>query len=251
MQFTRITFTVAILAACAVWAWHPPRREDLLRSRATGRSRGVPGWLAPRPGAPGAATRRMAGLAAASAVLVALPGLVALLVAPVVGGAVTVALGQVETGRRRREQAAAGLALPETFDLLSASLEAGAPLRHAVAQVGQTGPEATRGALSRVDAMVRVGISDAEAWRSLADDEHWGRAARDLARSSETGTAAAAQLRQLAADARDTRRDDQLKRARAVGVRSVLPLMCCFLPAFLLTGVVPIVAGLLGSVLHR
>ena len=28
-----------------------------------------------------------------------------------------------------------------------------------------------------------------------------------------------------------------------VGVRSVGPLMCCFLPAFLLVGVVPLIAG--------
>ena len=36
-----------------------------------------------------------------------------------------------------------------------------------------------------------------------------------------------------------------VKEARKVGVRSVVPLMACFLPAFILVGVVPIVAGLL------
>ena len=32
-------------------------------------------------------------------------------------------------------------------------------------------------------------------------------------------------------------------RARRAGVSSVMPLMVCFLPAFLLIGVVPIIAG--------
>jgi len=35
-------------------------------------------------------------------------------------------------------------------------------------------------------------------------------------------------------------------RARRVGVRSVLPLMTCFLPSFLLLGVVPIIGGVVG-----
>ena len=38
-------------------------------------------------------------------------------------------------------------------------------------------------------------------------------------------------------------------RAKAVGVRTVIPLGLCFLPAFLLLGIVPVVAGLLGLVL--
>lgn len=37
--------------------------------------------------------------------------------------------------------------------------------------------------------------------------------------------------------------------ARAVGVRSVLPLMTCFLPAFLLLGVVPSVVSAIANAL--
>ncbi len=36
-------------------------------------------------------------------------------------------------------------------------------------------------------------------------------------------------------------------RARAAGVRSVAPLALCFLPAYLLVGVVPVVAGFAGD----
>jgi len=50
-------------------------------------------------------------------------------------------------------------------------------------------------------------------------------------------------------DGRQESRDAAVKSARTVGVRSVIPLMVCFLPAFFLIGVVPIVAGLLTSFL--
>ena len=50
-----------------------------------------------------------------------------------------------------------------------------------------------------------------------------------------------------AAEARALRRARREMAARTVGVRSVLPLVCCFLPAFILVGVVPIIAATLGS----
>lgn len=42
---------------------------------------------------------------------------------------------------------------------------------------------------------------------------------------------------------------DVRARARVVGVRAVLPLGLCFLPGFLLIGVLPVVASLVGQVL--
>jgi pilus assembly protein TadC len=56
-------------------------------------------------------------------------------------------------------------------------------------------------------------------------------------------------LRAHADDARTEARDAAVKAARTVGVRSVVPLMTCFLPAFVLVGVVPIIASLLGDLL--
>ena len=47
----------------------------------------------------------------------------------------------------------------------------------------------------------------------------------------------------LAEDARGDVED----RARAVGVKAALPLGLCLLPAFVLLGIVPVVAGMLGT----
>ncbi|NHB85425.1 hypothetical protein G7085_14540 [Tessaracoccus sp. HDW20] len=71
--------------------------------------------------------------------------------------------------------------------------------------------------------------------------------ARDVARAERSGTALADVLRTHAEDARRDCHDEAQKAARRVGVRSVVPLMVCFLPAFILVGVVPIIAGLLSG----
>ena len=75
--------------------------------------------------------------------------------------------------------------------------------------------------------------------------------ARDLARCAESGTAVALILEVHATEARARARAQREAAARTVGVRSVLPLVCCFLPAFVLVGVVPIVAATIGAVLNR
>lgn len=41
---------------------------------------------------------------------------------------------------------------------------------------------------------------------------------------------------------------ERLKRIKSVAVKSVLPLGVCFLPAFMLLAIVPIVAGLIGGI---
>ena len=86
-------------------------------------------------------------------------------------------------------------------------------------------------------------MSDAVAWRALRDHPTLGPAAVDFARSVESGTMLAETLLHHARSARLARRSDIEASAKAVGVRCVLPLMLCFLPAFLLLGVIPTVVS--------
>jgi len=67
----------------------------------------------------------------------------------------------------------------------------------------------------------------------------------DLARRA--GVPAAALLRAAADDVRDDVAADALAAAERLGVRLVLPLGTCVLPAFVLVGVVPVVVGILSS----
>ena len=141
--------------------------------------------------------------------------------------------------------------LPETLDLLAVCLEAGAPMTNAIATVAAVSQPATAAILHGIDAQLQVGRDPQDAWGSLADHPDWGPPARDAARSARSGTSLVECLRVHADEARRRRREQETKRARSVGVKSVQPLALCFLPAFVLIGVVPLVASLLGTFTGR
>jgi pilus assembly protein TadC len=97
-----------------------------------------------------------------------------------------------------------------------------------------------------------VSIPPQEAWLLLAGDatdDPLAATARTLARADEGGTPPAAALGRLAAEARAVARAAGSQAARRVGVLVVAPLGLCFLPAFVLLGIVPVVAGLAGPLL--
>lgn len=144
--------------------------------------------------------------------------------------------------RRRREEIqrqASGAA-----DLLAACLASGAPVTHAVEAVAQAmGPPIAQ-PLRGVVASLELGADPADAWRSLADEPGLGALGRAVARSAESGAPLATLLPGIADDVRRADRIRAETAARAAGVRAVGPLAACFLPAFLLLGVVPIVVSL-------
>lgn len=190
----------------------------------------------------------------------ALAGLAMTLLVPGLGGAVVAVvaaaamwwfsarLAHPDVARRRRRLAHQ---LPEALSLLASCLAAGSPTRTAIRLVAEVSPEETAAALDVVTSHILVGRSEEEAWRALAKDPLrapvWGRPAVDLARNASSGAAVVEMLRAQARRARAERRGAIEKRARTVGVSSVLPLMVCFLPAFIMVGVVPIIAGLAGN----
>ena len=99
--------------------------------------------------------------------------------------------------------------------------------------------------MSPVSPMTPVSAnSPVSAWSALGADECLRPMARAAARSAETGAPLAQLLSAVAEDQRDESRARAEAMARAAGVRSVAPLAACFLPAFLLIGIVPVVASL-------
>lgn len=240
---------LAVLAAAvAVWGWQgsPPALMRRLAARRT-------------PSA-GSATPRIplrlrvglgAGLAAAIGwTLSDVLGWWAVVVGAALLGGCVWGLGRLVPGWVVRERARVTADLPGALDLMRAVLEAGLPLQVATAAVADAleGPLAER--LRLVLAHLRLGGTEADAWRSLADDPVLHRLARDLTRTVSTGAGLTALLDQHADEAREVRAGLVEQRARAVGVRTVLPLMCCYLPAFLVVGILPIVAGFVTGFLH-
>lgn len=237
------------LLVVAVWLGAPSPRARLRRLDAggVGRSGGavVARVLAGRLGAPPLVQRSALGMAAGLFVALLVPGLVGVLVGVAV--AAVCAVGGGWLWPVAGPDPAVGEQLPGVLDLLAACLEAGAPMWTAVDTVARVSPPATADLLVRVATRMRIGRTESEAWADLAEDHWWGQVAKDVARSARSGTSLVAGLRRHAEDQRRRVAADRQKRARAVGVRSVVPLMACFLPAFVLVGVVPVIAGLLGD----
>ena len=255
------TLAFAVLAGAAVGLWMrgPSRRVVPMASPSDGRAaprRSLFGFLpAPRPDAATLGLR--VAMACAAAVGVgfglaplgggyALVGWLAMLPMVVAG---TLVLGRLESARSRQRRQRLTLDLPLALELLSACLAAGLPLRQATRAVAGAvqGPVAED--LSSVLTLVDLGFSDAEAWLTLRDQQQWAAAAVDLARSVESGTMMVEVLVHHARAARLRRRSALEVRARSVGVRSVLPLMTCFLPSFMLLGVIPTVVSALSAAL--
>jgi Flp pilus assembly protein TadB len=149
--------------------------------------------------------------------------------------------------RAARRRAVADL--PLCADLLAAALRAGAPPDRAAASVADAlgGPLGVR--LERTARSLRLGAGPAEAWTHVADVPGAERLAAAAVRSSTSGGALAGALTRLGDDLRDDRSMAAEASARRAGVLIVLPLGLCFLPAFLLAGLVPVIVAVLGDVL--
>lgn len=139
--------------------------------------------------------------------------------------------------------------LPLGADLMAAALRAGAPVDRAAAAVADAlgGPLGER--LGRTARSLRLGAGAAEAWAHVSDVPGADRLIGAAVRSSASGGALAGALTRLADDLRADRTVAAEAAARRAGVLIVLPLGLCFLPAFLLAGLVPVVVAVLGDVL--
>ena len=139
--------------------------------------------------------------------------------------------------------------LPMAIDLLAACLRGGGAWHESVEAVAEAlgGPLGTE--LSRVAARIRLGADPAEEWLSLTAEPALASLGRAAARAAVGGAPVAATLTRLSRDQRRTAKAAASARARAAGVRAVAPLGLCFLPAFVLLGIVPAVAGIAESVL--
>jgi Flp pilus assembly protein TadB len=175
--------------------------------------------------------------------------LVAATAGPVVAAVVYVGLGKLPGSSVQAENERIVAALPQACDLIAAALQAGLPLRNATEAVADSTPGPLGKALSQLCARVRLGASESEAWLDLSESPGLGQVGRELGRSLERGMAVSGLLAQLAEAARKEATNQAVVKARRVGVRSVMPLMVCFLPAFILLGIVPIIGGVIGGVI--
>jgi pilus assembly protein TadC len=165
------------------------------------------------------------------------------------GFACDVWLSQQPSAAERADRWRFDADLPFAVDLMSAALRAGAAPDAAARVVAEAvgGPVGER--LGRVERALRLGLSSREAWAYLGRSDGAVRVARAADRSTHSGAAFASSLARVAEDLRTDGLHAAEARARTAGVLIVLPLGLCFLPAFVLTGLVPVIVAVVGGVL--
>lgn len=232
-------------AVALLLAWPAPVRWPPAGSPAAGvvgREDRPQGWTAPR--------RRVVAVLAGCAVPVLVPGPLGLgLAVPAAVVAATV-LARVEPVAVRHRREALRHDLPHVVSLLAAALRAGAATEQALRVVARAlpGPAAER--LAGVAARLELGADPEAAWAEAAvRDPALAPLARGLARAHRSGASVATAVERLADELAAEARAQVEDRARAVGVKAAVPLGLCLLPAFVLVGIVPLVAGLMVTVL--
>jgi Flp pilus assembly protein TadB len=218
------------------------------RSSRPGRTRRArPGSPRPRWTPPGGGAVLAAG--------VVLAWVLALVAGPSAAFAASLAAGcgllAVRVARRRgagRARAELADAAPAAIDLLGACLLAGLNPYLALQRVAERSPEALRAELTLVAVDLELGRMPAAALRAAADRtglDELRAAASVLGAAERWGTPPAEALAARAEALRTRARLQAEAEAGRAAVRLAFPLVFCFLPAFVLLVVVPILAGAL------
>lgn len=165
------------------------------------------------------------------------PGIIAGVAA---GAGSYVALGRVTPGAKAGTGSAEQTAL--AAQLLASVLAAGgAPVLGAeVVGTALGGPLGD--ALVKCGTVAGLGANPAQTWGPLTSTPPWRSIGRAFSIAATRGTSPVPALNRAAEDARDEARWAGEERARSLGAKSAAPLGVCFLPAFVLLAVVPVVA---------
>jgi Flp pilus assembly protein TadB len=225
----------------------PLARLQPQRGRAAARGSAGPGPVPPARGPRSTVEdprRRLALCVTASA---AAGWLLAGSAGAVIGAPVGIALSwwtsRLESPTHARERERISRDLPLAAELLAACAFAGRPFDDGLRLVSRAvgGPLGDR--LDAVTARLDLGSDPLTEWRRAAEDPQLAMLARTMVRAIESGAPIGDGLMRLAEDRRRERRTQTSLRARNVGVKAAGPLAACFLPAFMLIGIVPTIAG--------
>lgn len=235
-----IPVTAAVLAVLLALRRPPAPDADPHRGGAVAGTAGQDGLA---PDRSRLRLRALAALGASAAVLVVVPGWYAVAVAGAAGGFVWWRSRGWEdrSQRRRRERLDADVL--HVVDLLSAAVSAGASPAHALHEVTALSQDVTRETLGHWSRRLRWGSDPGGVWADMARHEQLGPLGQVLLRSAVSGAPVAEALVRLAEDERARHRGAVEARVRQIEARAAAPLGLCLLPAFVLLGIVPLVAG--------
>ncbi len=190
--------------------------------------------------------RPLLAVGAGLSVLIVVNGITGVLM----GAALAVGLHRwmAQQGSRddRTRLARRALALPVALDVLAACFTVGASQHQSLDAVATSVGGSLGDDLRVVSRALRVGADASEAW-GLIDAPDLVALGAILSRAEVSGAPVTPLLALLADQQRQRARGVAMDGARALGVRVTGPLGLCFLPAFILIAVVPLVVSLLPS----
>ena len=230
---------IGLVAALAAWVLVAPSRRVRCRRAVASRAperRSVPSAL-------------VAALVAGFGTALFVGGGPGIALGVLVGLGVRIGVPRLETAGGRREREALERQAPLVVDLVAACLASGSPLEPALVAAATAVGEPARSVLVSAVAALRLGADPTVVWRDVGRHEPLGGRARAVARSAETGAPLSNLLPRVADRARASHRARVEARVRTVSVRLTAPLGLAFLPAFVLLGVVPVVAAWVGVLL--
>ncbi|MEV8145310.1 type II secretion system F family protein [Specibacter sp. NPDC078709] len=134
--------------------------------------------------------------------------------------------------------------VPLLLDLLGTALESGLTIQNGLQVVAEVSGSGIREALLRVAAGLEIGASWHDAWEGNTGSSELAQLHAALSFGALTGAGAAPLLYAEAAHLRKAGGRQAEKRAAALGVKLVLPLGLCSLPAFVALGIVPVVIAM-------
>lgn len=140
-----------------------------------------------------------------------------------------------------------GYELPEAIDLMYLSVSSGVSLNSAMQKVTENQSGAAAGELTRVLEEMRLGVSRAQAFRSLIErisQPDMVRFAEAMIKIDQLGISLTTVLEEQAREMRQRRRALAREKAQQVSVRILMPLVLCFLPGLFIIVLGPAVASI-------
>lgn len=138
------------------------------------------------------------------------------------------------------------LANAAAMDLLAACLRMGLPISAGLRAVAPLSDAASE-PLMLVARSVELGADSPTCWAPVAELSGWSAVGKLAQRSAQSGAALAQGIGDIATGQRAAAGDAAEASAERAGVLIAGPLALCFLPAFVILGLIPAVIGLAGA----
>lgn len=174
--------------------------------------------------------------------MVLLAGALSIPAAPTVGRLAA----ETSTTNNPREppQAPHPLHIAADIELFAACVESGLGLHTATSVVAEAAASDTASVWRKVSQLEAAGIAEREAFREMRAHDGFAELATIIESARQSGARIAPRCRELAVSVRADATDHARAAAERAGVLIALPLAVCFLPAFIVLGLAPVVISL-------